>query len=137
MGAPITGKRGRRTLVALAIAGAALFISLPGAGTSNPVEAATCADQALQAPGSTTLTGCGSSGLRAGSVALPEAHFAATGNTAGASESQRPSANATIGRANRTTTASNASGGGAAAPLPPRKTIDISQLPPELVSPAQ
>ena len=121
----------------LAAAAFALF-SLAGQGPATPVDAASCADEPLQPVGSSQLSACGVSKLSANPSLTPELHYTNRGDNAGATtEASQPRANANLGRSGRSSTAGTAGAAGATSQLPARKTIDVTQLPPELVSPSR
>ena len=139
MGVSLTGMARSRRVLAVGIAGLALFaVSAGGNGSARPVSAASCADAELQPVGAPTLGGCGVSRLRANPAGAAEIHFAAGTNRAdGVTEAQQPRANAHLGRAGRTTAAGGPAAAGSVSELPPRKTIDLTQLPAGLVAPAK
>ena len=117
------------------LAVAAFAMLLVGSESSpSQVGATSCADQVLQPVGAPELSACGVPGLRANSPRTAELHHASASPTV-ATEAGIPRTSAQPGRAGSASTAG--SGGGAAGPLPARKTIDVSQLPPELVSPSR
>ena len=136
MGVSLTGMKKRRMVLAPLLAAAAFsLLALAGHAPTTRVDAASCADQPLQPVGSSQLSACGVSKLSANPSLTPELHYTNRGDTAGAiTEASQPRANANLGRSG-----SGSAAGGAAATgqLPARKTIDIAQLPPELVSPSR
>ena len=138
MGVSLTGMAKSRRVLAIGIAALALFAaSTTGNGAAQPVSAATCADVELQPIGSPTLSGCGISRLGPNAAAT-EAHFATGTNRAGGvTEAQQPGANARLGRAGRSAAPANAAAASSVSALPPRKTIDLTQLPAGLVTPAK
>ena len=138
MGVSLTSVARSRRVLVVGIAGLALLVlGVAGDGPARPVSAASCANAELQAVGAPTLSSCGVSRLRATPSGANEVHFASGRNAAnGASEAQQPQANAHAGRVGRGAAPASASAA-AVGGLPAHKTIDISQLPAGLVSPAK
>lgn len=139
MGFPLTGMKKRKTVLAplLAAAAFALF-SFAGQATATPVDAASCADQPLQPVGASQLSACGVPKLSANPALTPELHYTSRGDNAGATtEANQPRANANLGRAGSGPAAGSAGAAAAPTQLPVRKTIDVTQLPAELVSPSR
>ncbi len=139
MGVSLMGMARSQRALAVGAAGLALFAaSAVGAGSGQPVSASSCADVELQAAGAPTLSGCGVSRLRANPRGTDEAHFATSTNRAvGVTEAQQPRANAHLGRAGRNAAPGNGTAAASLETLPPRKTIDLTNLPTALVSPPE
>ena len=137
MGVSLTSVARSRRVLVVGIAGLALLVlGVAGDGPARPVSAASCANAELQAVGAPRLSSCGVSRLRATPSGANEVHFASSSAANGASEAQQPQANAHAGRVGRGAAPASASAA-AVGGLPAHKTIDISQLPAGLVSPAK
>ena len=137
MGVSLTGMARSWRVLAVAIAGLALFAAISGGnGSVRSASAAICGDAELQPVGAATVSGCGVSRLQANPAGPNEIHFASGTNRAEAvSEAQQPPAKVNLGRAGRSAAPVSAASAASVNAPPPRKVIDLSQLPAGLVAP--
>ena len=139
MGVSLTGMAKSWRLLTVGIAGLALFAASGGIGSVRSASAAICGDDVeFQSVGSQTVSGCGVPRLQANPAGANEIHFASGSNRAdGVTEAQQPRSNAQLGRSARSAATASSASAASLRELPPRKTINLSQLPAGLVAPAK